>query len=376
MGYNGNNRRFRSDMFSKRDSKRMGNLVSGILAGLICAPFAIIDSLPNSVDVEDVKPVSKTTAVILIIVGVALAPLFIPLILFALEWFDFPFVGIFVFFALVFIPFIVWGSIIYLVIEAFTYVEIQNEVKPQEISKYDKLLNTIYSENLDNKYSEIRTKYYNTIDFNAEIDKRITDLKKEILKYQKKARFWSIFPPLKKKNKRIIASKSDRITQLETSYKEQIIDLEEHIGNEIVDNKINAGVYLLVDEEIKQKQTLDFDTLSPLTKGDGYFFKVNKEPIEALKFKGLEICFYSDVVLFMTKSNFIIVDKECLVNTFQTILIHPRSQKFALKTKVIGLIFYAEVYLLNIELFSQKIGLLFTNNEDLKLIYDLAIKNS
>ena len=62
----------------------------------------------------------------MIIIGIALIPLFIPIISLAFQWFSFPFIGPLVSFALIFIPLVVWGVIVYLVIMSFTYKEEAN----------------------------------------------------------------------------------------------------------------------------------------------------------------------------------------------------------------------------------------------------------
>ena len=77
--------------FNKRVDKKMTNLISGLLTGLVFAPFAIMDSVPNDADIDYTKPVSKTFAVFLIIIGIALIPLFIPIISLAFQWFFFLF---------------------------------------------------------------------------------------------------------------------------------------------------------------------------------------------------------------------------------------------------------------------------------------------
>ena len=75
--------------WNSRAEKQMTNLVSGLLAGLIVAPFAIMDSVPNNTNNLNTEPVSKPVAIIFLIFGIALTPLFIPLISLAFELFDF-----------------------------------------------------------------------------------------------------------------------------------------------------------------------------------------------------------------------------------------------------------------------------------------------
>ena len=131
--------------FNKRVDKKMTNLISGLLTGLVFAPFAIMDSVPNDADIDYTKPVSKTFAVFLIIIGIALIPLFIPIISLAFQGFSFPFIRPLVSFALIFIPLVVWGVIVYLVIMSFTYKEEANtedvncrNLKLRKKSKYKK----------------------------------------------------------------------------------------------------------------------------------------------------------------------------------------------------------------------------------------------
>lgn len=95
--------------WDSRVDKQMTNLVSGLLAGLIVAPFAIMDSMPNNTNNLNTEPVSKPVAIIFLIIGIALTPLFLPLISLAFEALDGIILGPFIFFALIFIPLVVWG---------------------------------------------------------------------------------------------------------------------------------------------------------------------------------------------------------------------------------------------------------------------------
>ena len=121
--------RFKSDMFPKRESKKMTKLVSGLFTGMLFSPLLVLDGISNintSQDISD-KPVSKIAAIILIIIGIALIPLFIPLILFGVELFNFPFIGPFVCFPFLIIPIGIWGGIISVAYESFTYKQVKEE---------------------------------------------------------------------------------------------------------------------------------------------------------------------------------------------------------------------------------------------------------
>ena len=104
----------RNDPFNSRNAKWGANLISTLIAWSIVAPFAMAETLSNTQSASsniDNKPISKTFAVILIILGIALIPLFIPLISLAFECF--------LALPLLIIPIIIWGGIISLVVEAF-----------------------------------------------------------------------------------------------------------------------------------------------------------------------------------------------------------------------------------------------------------------
>ena len=163
--------RFKSDMFPKRESKKMTNLVSGLFTGMLFAPLLVFDGISkinSSQDVSD-KPVSKIAAIILIIIGIALIPLFIPLILFGFELFDFPFIGPFVCFPFLILPLGIWGGIISVAYESFTNKQVEEKQKQNlKMTIYDKLINTINEENSN----RVRETYYNIVNSNNKIRKQ------------------------------------------------------------------------------------------------------------------------------------------------------------------------------------------------------------
>ena len=86
--------------WNSRVDKQMTNLVSGLLTGLILAPFAIMDAITNNTNDLKTEPVSKPVAIIFLIIGIVLTPLFLPLISLAFEALDGIILGPFIFFAL------------------------------------------------------------------------------------------------------------------------------------------------------------------------------------------------------------------------------------------------------------------------------------
>lgn len=61
MGYNGNNRRFKTDMFPKRETKRATNLISGMLARIISVPISACNMKPKkgNINTRTVKKTNK-----------------------------------------------------------------------------------------------------------------------------------------------------------------------------------------------------------------------------------------------------------------------------------------------------------------------------
>lgn len=182
--------------WDSRVDKQMSNLVSGLLAGLIVAPFAIMDSVPNKTNNLNTEPVSKPVAIILLIIGIALTPLFIPLISLAFELFDFFLIGPLLFFALIFIPLVVWGCIIYLVIESFSNNKKTNNKPKVAINVYQKL---VLSLSKDSKIdSNIRTDFDSIIKSNIEIKEKIEKLNNTIDTYKRKLKIFGFIPKVKK----------------------------------------------------------------------------------------------------------------------------------------------------------------------------------
>ena len=113
----------RKDPFSKRDSKWGLNLVSTLIAWSIAAPFAIGSSLSKNTSTYDDKPISKTMAVVLIIIGIVLIPLFVPFMMYVDDTIFSIFIGI---------PIGIWAVIIIEVIRAFLNNESDDEDKSKQ----------------------------------------------------------------------------------------------------------------------------------------------------------------------------------------------------------------------------------------------------
>ena len=367
--------RFKSDMFPKRESKKMTNLVSGLFTGMLFAPLLVFDGISkinSSQDVSD-KPVSKIAAIILIIIGIALIPLFIPLILFGFELFDFPFIGPFVCFPFLILPLGFWGGIISVAYESFTNKQVEEKQKQNlKMTIYDKLINTINEENSN----RVRETYYNIVNSNNKIRKQNTELSNKVDKCERRIKSFRYFPILKNK----YINKKEKFLSViennESSYKKPIITLDVYNTNETTIQDLNGEVFLKMNYDFTPKQTINFDKISHSEIKKNFFFDVNVNPILSLQFNSLELHFYEDVLLIMTKKDFAIVNIESLSVNKSFMLIHCQSSKYykSFKKKSVGLVFYERVTLVEIKVLSQKINLLFTNIADSLIVYNLLMK--
>lgn len=367
--------RFKSDMFPKRESKKMTNLVSGLFTGMLFAPLLVFDGISkinSSQDVSD-KPVSKIAAIILIIIGIALIPLFIPLILFGFELFDFPFIGPFVCFPFLILPLGIWGGIISVAYESFTNKQVEEKQKQNlKMTIYDKLINTINEENSN----RVRETYYNIVNSNNKIRKQNTELSNKVDKCERSIKSFRYFPILKNK----YINKKEKFLSViennESSYKKPIITLDVYNTNETTIQDLNGEVFLKMNYDFTPKQTINFDKISHSEIKKNFFFDVNVNPILSLQFNSLELHFYEDVLLIMTKKDFAIVNIESLSVSKSFMLIHCQSSKYykSFKKKSVGLVFYERVTLVEIKVLSQKINLLFTNIADSLIVYNLLMK--
>lgn len=367
--------RFKSDMFPKRESKKMTKLVSGLFTGMLFSPLLVLDGISNintSQDISD-KPVSKIAAIILIIIGIALIPLFIPLILFGVELFNFPFIGPFVCFPFLIIPIGIWGGIISVAYESFTYKQVKEEQKQNlKMTIYDKFINTIN----EDKSNRVRDTYYNIVNLNNKIRQEITVLNNKVEYCERRIKNFRYFPILKNK---YINKKEKFLSVIENndrSYKKPIITLDVYNTNETTLQDLNGEVFLKLNYDFTPKQTINFDKISHSEIKKNFFLDVNINPKLSLQFNSLELHFYEDVLLIMTKKDFAIVNIESLSVNKSFMLIHCQSSKYykSFKKKSVGLVFYERVTLVEIKVLSQKINLLFTNIADSLIVYNLLMK--
>lgn len=363
--------------FNERDINKAGNLVSGLLAGLIVAPFAIIDSMPNNTNNLNTEPVGKPVAIILLIIGIALTPLFLPLISLAFELFDFFLIGPFIFFALIFIPLVVWGSILYLVIESFCNNEKTNKPKVA-INVYQKfVLNLSKDIEIANN---IRTDFNSIIKSNEEIKQKIEKLNKTIDTYKRNLKRFGFITSVKKKY----------FSKIKTIFRE-IHFLNTFNKVSLFTEEFNGYVYLDINTIIRSGKSISLDKMAQKKKNPHLFYAINKEPSISFQFRSIELYFFDDAVAFMTEGAYTVIDKSTIFLEYcptpvevsiakkdptQFNILDTRCRHFC-KDGTMDMRYYhyrlIELGVLELTIASQKVNLLFSNIEFGRKLYHRLI---
>ena len=393
--------------FSKRTDKQMTNLVSGILTGLILAPFAIGSNTSNSSYTPSIsdannKPISRITAIVLIIIGIALIPLFIPLISFAFQLFNFPFLGVFAFFILISIPLVVWGGIIFLVIESFSNQnnitsknigQEKNTIQQQKDNQYDDLIKSLISQSSNPTYNSIRAFYFEVIKNNNKIHPEIIKLQKKIALHQKEKESNNTG---RSYHHNFIDTSLQEIKEIElnhpecepfSSYKEPVITIED-ISDHITYPFFRGYIYIETNSIVSSEKPININESQLLIDKGMTFFNINSTPLKKLLGRDIEILFYHSFLMLLTKKDFVFVEYKDISTFYSEIALEVSSNygsKFLNRTmydctptvQIRDTKEYAiiEVGLLELEICSQKINLIFTKYKEGELIYNLIINN-
>ena len=365
--------------WNSRVDKQMTNLVSGLLTGFIVAPFAIMGSMPNNTNNLKTEPVSKLVAIIFLIIGIALTPLFLPLISLAFEALNGIILGPFIFFALIFIPLLVWGGILYLVIESFNNNKKTNKPKVA-INVYQKL---VLSLSKDSKIANnIRTDFNSIIKSNVEIKQKITKLNNTIDTSKRNLKIMGFIPNVKKNCFSKIKASSREIHFLNTFNKVSASTEE-----------LNGYVYLDVNTIISAGKSISLDKLAQNKKKTHLFYAINKEPSISLQFRNIELYFFDDVLALMTEDAYIVVDKNTVFLEYRSIpvegsmankdatkfnILDTRCRHFR-KDGTMDMRYYyyrlIELGVLELTIASQKVNLLFSNTESGNKLYHHLINH-
>lgn len=385
--------RRRGDIFSKRDYNYGSRLFSNLLTGLIVSPFAIMSALPSSSGYDDHDPISRKAAIILLVIGVALAPLFIPWFAFGFEFFDFPFIGVFITFAIVFIPLMVWGVILYLSIESLWVHRGDNkstdEPKVRKLNQYELIVKSIAEQNLESEYDYVRAEYFRTQETNANIGAKIAKCEDSISRLESKIKRFGKFFNLREKYQRLLDSNKNELAALQKSKLKESIVLNQETLDKPWDLIFNGDICLSLNVEIEPYQRVNLSRCAKMTQKDNLFFEIDSLPRQSLVFASIEMCFYSDCLLLMTKDNFVIVDRKSISMSYQTIVVEMSTSNVLPHYNIIGtkwrysrldggpdlryknntMYSMVELGLLEIKINTQTFNILFTESLTGELVY-------
>ena len=320
--------------FHKRDVDFGAKITSSLLTGLIVAPFALIDSLENSFSTDTAygannKDVTNNKT-----------------------------------------KFSVSPSSIYQNI-------VTSIAKEAKESPYNKI-----------QYNVIKEDYYNTITLNKSIEAKRQILYKQLNHYKTKLKWWGIFPKYNLKYTKIIQLILSEISSLENTYIEPVIKLNEVSENNSDCIKI-SNIYLETNKYIYKGKRLNLADLPINKEKNKNFFKINIAPILSICYDHIELHFYTPFMILMSKSDFVIIDYNCISAEYRVIPIQPIS--FVSGFKIVNSrwehsclngspdlrfksnkkIFDVEIGIIELEIFSQKISLICNQQENASLIYRL-----
>lgn len=307
---------YKRDFYSRRDYKRTTKAVSGIIAGLIVAPFAIAEAASK------LNPPTYSN----------------------------------------------------------TYIPKPKKVKvntQQPIKAHKKLLNTLSQVN-----SSTMVGYSQYIKSSTTINQEIAELNTDIVKYKTFLKLFGFFPRLKQKLFQDIRTAYREINSLNRFNKVPIalscprVELKGYIYLDL-NNKINAGKQICIDKLAHKKGKPHL------------FYSINRVPSTSLHFENIELYFFDDAIIFMTKDDYVVIDKESIFVEYRIIpieasLLNKDEKQFNIldthcrhfcKDGTIDLRYVnyrmIELGVIELRISEQKINLLFSNIDCGKQFYNL-----
>ena len=313
--------------FNKHSLNFGTNLVSSLLAGLIIAPFTCIDTSSNAIDDFGKSPISKSEAITLIIIGLFLTPLLF-------------------YISSLFLFFVVWGAIALLVIESFSShyannttnnVNNKNFTTTKTLqSKYEDVVNVI-AQNINTiEHNKIKKEYDDIIDFNKNIENKKQILNEQIKNYKKKIKYFQILPAYKKEYNKKIEMILCEISSLDQQIKKPSIILDETTLKNTRSIKSKGHIYLLINKNIDTFNKIDFSKLPRRKKKSECFFEVSHTPLCSLCFSSIELYFYSNIMLIMSKDKFAIINYDNISIKSKIIKIDTCNLEYASNFKIIN----------------------------------------
>ena len=360
--------------YNKKIDKQMGNLVSGMLTGVILSPSLLFSSS---------KEGNSEGGWFMVVIMVLLSPFIIltPFVWDGLSCLSF----ILKLVILLFVYVLIGALEFYLVYKILKFADILSD-------RYDFLIFRITRKSNKSRYSEIRKDYFKTIRKNNIAKPQVIELHNKIKHYQclldnnlnteKEPKYREI---IESSHQELVEIKKNIFNAFRTDYKEPIIQLEpSDMGTTLPD--FEGLVYLNIDKKISFKRTINFEEIVPLDNNGKQFFTTNIKPLKSLISESIEFLFYDRYLLLMTKNDFTIIEYKDIIGTYLKNSIEISSSSFGNTKMMIPKYFdnlpelrkdnskeYAmiDVGILQLNIFSKKIHLLFTKYNEGKLINDL-----
>ena len=365
--------------FNNRDDKKMTNLVSGLLTGLIFAPILLFSSSKN-------KDFDSDEVIGSIIVAILLSPIIFltPSIWDALCGFDF----------ITRIIILIWIYILFGCIEAYLIYKASTFVDKLE-NKYDYLICYIVFRSYKSKYRKIRKDYNNTVSKNNRAKSEVIELHNKIKHYQslldknvgtdKEQKYRDI---IDHSHQELFKIKKNIFNVFRTYYEEPIIQLPCNQKDTLSD--FEGYVYLTIDKKFTVRETIEIEDILSLSNKDKMYFRTNVKPLKSLFNESLTIHFYDRYMLLMTKKDFTIVGYEDIIGSYTNTSIEfclgSKNTSKTIKPNRIDCtpefrkddtnkFVMIDVGMLQLKLFSRRINILFTKYDEGKVIYELISNN-
>jgi hypothetical protein len=381
--------------FNKRDLRFGTNLVSTLIAWSIAAPFAIGNSSSKSASAYDDEPISKTFAVVLIIIGIALIPIFVPFI---------KFVEGSIFSILIGLPIGIWIGIILLVIQAF--IADKENKKPKDIGQViaddcNDMIKTIIKCTENTAYNSIRTKYYEIINNNNKIHPDIIKLQKKVTVYKNSLITNRLSEEKRKYCQDIIVSSLLEIDTLKSKHYNQQ-DLKPYREPMIIIDKdyhytahpyFSGYAYIEINKQFDNKQTICINDEQFLADKGIINPRVSEKPLKPLLGKHIQILLYDSFLILSNRKDFAVIGYENILSSYNKTVInisfdvtktsYPSARRNIIShtdstpeikfedEKIYAIL---EAGLLEFEFYSQKINIVFTKYKEGKQVYNIMQK--
>ena len=358
--------------WDSRVDNQMTNLVCGLLARIIFVPFLLFSSSKD----EELNIGEVIGASILLLPMIILTP---PI------WNALYNIGFIERLLLLLLVYILFCCIeIYLVYKVTTFMsKIEN--------KYDYLIFYLVIKDYKSSYRKIRKDYFNTVSRNKIVSPKVIEIHNKIKHYQslldnnvgleKEQKYRDI---IEHSVQELYEIKQDLFNAFRTDYKDPIIELYCNQSNTLP--VFDGYVYLSIDNKFSFRRTIKIEELQSMSNKGKMFFKTNIKPLKDLFNESIAIHFYDRYLLLMTKNDFTIVGYENIIGSYINTSVeiclgnNNSSNKIDLnrldcipeyrKDGVNEFVMF-DVGVLQLNLYSKKVYLLFTKYDEGKVIYNL-----